>query len=317
MNSQILEVAIGLAFIYLFLSLICSVVNEWLARLASWRPKMLYKGILALLGGDQLLLEKIYQHPLFLGTAPRERGYSPSYIPGRSFALALLESLKPGEQPAPVATFDEVKGLVKKIPSDHPLQRAFLPLLDTARGDLEKTLQNIEKWYDAAMDRVSGWYKRRTQTWIFLLALGMSILLNADTFMLARSFYRDPALRASVVAVAPQLASQPISENPEKKAKWEKEFFTVAGKLSLPLGWDYESTDSALSLKPQKSNEPPSPLCPDPLSQAQWWFVKFLGLLFTALAVSLGAPFWFDMLNKFVNLRGSGKPPEKDQQGTG
>jgi hypothetical protein len=37
-----------------------------------------------------------------------------------------------------------------------------------------------------------------------------------------------------------------------------------------------------------------------------------LGWLITAFAVSLGAPFWFDLLNKFVNVRASGKAPEEE-----
>ena len=34
---------------------------------------------------------------------------------------------------------------------------------------------------------------------------------------------------------------------------------------------------------------------------------KFLGFIILAFAVCLGAPFWFDLLNKFINLRGSGQ----------
>ena len=41
-----------------------------------------------------------------------------------------------------------------------------------------------------------------------------------------------------------------------------------------------------------------------------WYFYKFIGLAMTALLISLGAPFWFDLLNKLVNLRAAGKPPE-------
>jgi hypothetical protein len=40
------------------------------------------------------------------------------------------------------------------------------------------------------------------------------------------------------------------------------------------------------------------------------WLAKILGILFTTIAVSLGAPFWFDVLNKFVNLRSAGDRPE-------
>ena len=37
---------------------------------------------------------------------------------------------------------------------------------------------------------------------------------------------------------------------------------------------------------------------------------KFLGFLILAFAVCLGAPFWFDLLNKLVKMRGSGKKEE-------
>jgi len=42
--------------------------------------------------------------------------------------------------------------------------------------------------------------------------------------------------------------------------------------------------------------------------------LKLMGLFLTTGAVSLGAPFWFDVLNKLVNLRSSGNRPEKRQQ---
>ena len=41
--------------------------------------------------------------------------------------------------------------------------------------------------------------------------------------------------------------------------------------------------------------------------------VKIVGILLTTIAVSLGAPFWFDMLNKLVNLRSTGVKPKKSE----
>jgi hypothetical protein len=37
----------------------------------------------------------------------------------------------------------------------------------------------------------------------------------------------------------------------------------------------------------------------------------FPGWFLTIVAVSLGAPFWFDVLNKIVKLRNAGRVPEK------
>jgi hypothetical protein len=55
--------------------------------------------------------------------------------------------------------------------------------------------------------------------------------------------------------------------------------------LQLPMGW---------------ANSP---------ADAGAWVIKLLGLLLTSIAVSLGAPFWFGVLNKIVNIRAAGPSP--------
>src|SRR5690606_22276134 len=44
--------------------------------------------------------------------------------------------------------------------------------------------------------------------------------------------------------------------------------------------------------------------------------LSLLGCFVTALAISLGAPFWFDLLSLFMRLRGTGKKPEEDKTKT-
>jgi hypothetical protein len=44
------------------------------------------------------------------------------------------------------------------------------------------------------------------------------------------------------------------------------------------------------------------------------WLTKILGLLLTAFAISLGAPFWFDVLNKIIVVRSTVKPKEKSPE---
>jgi hypothetical protein len=46
----------------------------------------------------------------------------------------------------------------------------------------------------------------------------------------------------------------------------------------------------------------------------QLWFIKLAGLLLTGLAISQGAPFWFDILNKFMVIRSTVKPREKSHE---
>jgi hypothetical protein len=51
-----------------------------------------------------------------------------------------------------------------------------------------------------------------------------------------------------------------------------------------------------------------------PKQPALFW-TKILGILLTAIAASLGAPFWFDLLNRFVSIRSTGKAPEERPKG--
>src|ERR1700686_19931 len=41
------------------------------------------------------------------------------------------------------------------------------------------------------------------------------------------------------------------------------------------------------------------------------WFSRGAGWCLPIAAVSLGAPFWFDVLSKFINFRSAGQPPEE------
>jgi hypothetical protein len=54
-----------------------------------------------------------------------------------------------------------------------------------------------------------------------------------------------------------------------------------------------------------------------PQPSVWWWLSWILGLAVTSLAVSMGAPFWFDLLNKFMNARNAGRPPEEKARNKG
>jgi hypothetical protein len=80
---------------------------------------------------------------------------------------------------------------------------------------------------------------------------------------------------------------------------------TQINTLGLPIGWRLcADTTSTLAT--------PLLWCG---SNAGWSALGFLGMLFgwmiTAAAVSLGAPFWFDILKRFVSIRSAGKAPEE------
>src|SRR6185369_2817433 len=57
-------------------------------------------------------------------------------------------------------------------------------------------------WFDAEMDRVSGWYKRHTQRLLLVIGVVIVLSVNIDTVAIARTLWTDPQVRAAVSAAA-------------------------------------------------------------------------------------------------------------------
>ena len=66
------------------------------------------------------------------------------------------------------------------------LRTSVYAAVDHAQGDCEQARRNIEDWYDSAMDRVAGWYKKRTQFILFAIGLVLAVALNVDTITIAK-----------------------------------------------------------------------------------------------------------------------------------
>src|SRR4051794_9827461 len=99
LSMPILDVAIGLSFLYLLLGLICSTVTEMIAGWRKTRARFLDKGIDRLLGADDQLKAKLYQHPLIRSLASSDDAICPSYIPAAKFATALLDIVTGADKP--------------------------------------------------------------------------------------------------------------------------------------------------------------------------------------------------------------------------
>jgi hypothetical protein len=295
-GSEMLDIAIGLIFLYLLLALLCSAANELVSRILALRSKTLEAGIRNLLedkkdAQDRKLLDLFYNHPLIRGL--HRKGRRPSYIPARTFALTLMDILTPAEKDGSKVFRDIRKTLDALKPSE--TKTWLLSLVAGAEENIAEVRRNIENWFDDAMARVSGWYKRKAQMITLAVAFVVTIGLNVDTFVIANSLYRDSSLRAAVVAAAEEALEEPLPSDEEPALTKIERVQEELEELQLPMGW------------------------PDPgFKVDSFWSViqKLFGWIFTAFALSLGAPFWFDVLRKIGNLRSvGGKPEEPTKKG--
>ncbi|HEU0014898.1 MAG TPA: hypothetical protein VFQ45_14520 [Longimicrobium sp.] len=319
-GSEILEVAIGLILIFLLLSIICSAVREIIEAKRKSRSAYLEHGIRELLHDREGtgLAASFFTHPIIYGlyldeytpgTAARRpallaKGSNlPSYIPARSFALALMDLAARGPttdavSSGPGATALSVETLRRNVQNlgNEPVQRVLLTALDGAGGDPERLQATLEAWYDSAMDRVSGWYKRSTQWVVFWVGLTAAVAMNVNTITLADYLYRNDTARQALVARAEAAAKDSgYVEQDYVRAR------AALDSLDLPVGW------------------PDTRVVPariDTWWERAWFFllIPAAGWLLTALATTLGAPFWFDMLNKVMVIRSTVKPREKSPE---
>jgi hypothetical protein len=189
------------------------------------------------------------------------------------------------------------------------------PLLDEAAGDVEHFRVNVERWFNDGMDRVGGSYKRHTAAWQTAIGLLLAIGLNIDVLMITRTLWRDPALRQTLVLQAQTLAneSSPASAPPDAEARFTA-LRADLDSLGLPIGWRACDDPSATSATPASSTAnlaTPLIWCNRDAWGLLGIFPMLLGWALTAAAVSLGAPFWFDILKRFVSVRAAGKAPEE------
>jgi hypothetical protein len=314
-SSAILDVAIGVAFVYLFFSMICSVVNEGIAALLALRAKNLVAGIKSLfseseVSKDKQFVQEIYQHGLVRGLYRDPPGNKPpdvlelvkkktnvnlpAYIPSRTFSIALLDILDPSDGKV-VHVLQNIRDSISKLP-ESTAKDALVSLAANTGTELTEFQNKVEDWYNDSMERAASWYKRKTQMVLLALGLLVAVGMNVDSIRIALTLWNNPVARQAAVDVAQKYVEKnPITSTGEgdfKKIKDEANTLTsVSQTLPVPFGWQSEIETNSGSF-----------------GSIGFWSKKVIGWFVTALALSLGAPFWFDILNKFMMARSSVKP---------
>lgn len=314
-NSTVLDVIIGLVFVYLLLAILCTAANEWVAAFTRRRGDMLRQGIQQLLGGQPTrnggdaneFLQEFYAHPLI--TSMMHDGNHPTYISPRNFAAVVTDVTTSLTSPA--VSFGSLEKGASELPEGNVrktllalLQRSSNSLDAAADNRLELSQQLIEGWFNDAMDRVSGWYKRRTQLWTIVIAAVLTVVANADTIQISRRLWVDPVLRGSVIEGAKARAQKPPATI---SVEYEDDADPTIGTITRTDNRGSEVSAEERQLLGQLIG------WRGVVQNNTWkdWGERGLGWLLTVLALSMGAPFWFDLLNKFMNVRYAGKSPDE------
>jgi len=304
-TSQILDVLIGLVSMYLLLSLICSALTESVEKWLKKRGRNLSQGLFELFGGDKTgadFLKQFYENPLIFSLYKGQAKIAfdqnrsqlkcsnnlPSYIDPKTFSMALINQLLDGK----TIEMNSLQNSLSQAALPENVKASLQTLIGCAGDNLNQAINNIEDWYSAMGDRVGGWYKRHTQLVAFLIASALTLAGNIDTLTIAKSLMVNDNLRADMVKTAFVLHDEP----PTCESTDDNCLALTANRLNkrlqhiqnvgLPIGW----TNAG---------------CPRATPEI---VEKLLGLLITIIATSLGAPFWFDLLNKFINIRSTIKP---------
>jgi hypothetical protein len=331
-NSDSLEVAIGIIFVYLLMSSLATAAREAFEGFLKKRGQYLELGLKELFfhdtdpakirTPDQTFLARFYNHHLIFSLyqgnyippcagpntlSQQGRKNLPSYIPSDTFVQAFLDVassyLRPGTDFAAL-TPDRLRAAAWAIPNP-PLRKTLLQALNTADGDIAQLREFLKTWFDNGMDRVTGWYKRHTNMLVFWGSLTVAVAMNVNTLLIGQTLYQEPALRAVVETAAQQSKDFNDSGAPNIAATLAK-----TQSLGLPVGWGEAvrahmiTTFSLTPLVDDASGANGT----DPLWLCAGLLELLAGWLMTAYAMTLGAPFWFDILNKAIQLRTSLKP---------
>jgi hypothetical protein len=299
-----LDVALGLAFLYFLLSTVCSAINEGIASTLGWRAKTLEDAVGNLLAHEEYkhegqandLASEVFDHWRIRALvrdpdSSIRRRNTPSYLPPRAFSLAVAETLaagpkgpEPGKSPWELADeeiLERVRTAVRSLP-DGQARALVSKAVVNADGTLEGFRRQVETGFDDAMERASGWYKRKVQFTIAVLAAAVTLGLNVDSVQIGSRLWSDKPVRTAVAAKAA------AASDAQKAA----DAVGSIDQLKLPLGWGANNAPESVGAGLQ----------------------RIPGWLISIAALSFGAPFWFDLLSRVARLRGSGVPKEPRSQ---
>ncbi len=346
---EILDAIIGLIFVYSLLSLLATSINEIIATSLSLRGRNLRKAIRFMFyeKGGKFDIDKFYDNPLINKLSMRplfgrwrmelkkdsgkwrlwiglRNGFvnwwnriPSSYLKNDDFSKSVLNAI-----------FKVSKTTITTENLNSKVDEMFPPVLNGELGDTNKLLKkfvedsagnleqlklDLENWYNDITAVATEWYKKRTRKILFTIGLLISIGFNLDTFEIFRQLADNPEARATVVQQAQEfIKTSKDNKIPIDTLKFKESVKSVqkfihneldSTRLVLGTSWDFPDSISTTWSKTKYIT-----------CQIFVNWNRLLGWLLTALAISFGSSFWFDLLRKVINIKHASQQQVEQKQ---
>jgi hypothetical protein len=157
-------------------------------------------------------------------------------------------------------------------------------ILFDSHSDIDVFRKKLTTWYGETCDRAQGWYVRQTRSILFVIGFSVAAVFNVDTVQIAKKLSIDKSARDKMIEFAARLQAD--------------------GNPSEFLKKSEAAVDTALTKITSNIKEANTIVGGGDRDSDTW----FIGYFITAMAISLGASFWFDLLKKIMAVRQAGAP---------
>jgi hypothetical protein len=272
------------------------------------------------LNNQKQFVDSFFDHPL-IRTLSMGSGGRPPYISPETVGQ-VVQSLVTAN-----GAVTSLRDAVDKLPGsteDNRIKGLLTTLVVQTSGDATLFRKAVETHFDEVMDRASGWFKRHQQIVALVVSTVFIVSANVDTFTLATSLSSSSELRAKMVLNAEQLSKEkqqtpagvPKAEQDKAKPVDRKPEVASDAPTKAPVDRKLKLDEAIKAYDQARVALETGGLqfgwkdCP---SGKGWqeWLTKIFGLLISIFAVSLGAPFWFDLLQRFMQVRQAGISPRE------
>ncbi len=289
---QVLEVAVGLIVVYYILGSIISLITQWINEVLESRGMALEQYLLKLVGEDRVDKKKYLNNLIEL---PQLKALRP--IRYKNFLSVFSSATEPKKlEKIPVATlvdayFDivgltskkqmdllELADLVDKLP-DSEGKKAFIGWINQGVTSISDLKSRTTAYFTGMMEQAAATFRARARSFVIMLSIGITVLFGTDSIQLAKTLWTSAELRAIAAAQADAVVAR------EGANADLTELIDSLGEFSIKIGWwqteQFPQTNSVADW-------------------AVYLLFKVVGLGLTAMAVSQGASFWYDLLKKIT-----------------